>query len=132
MLLFDLFCNDFNYQERKVSLNPQFIESVIETERRPAEGFFQPVAVITMDSGARHTVYDYDRTASKRVKEAQVKEAQVKDSLIAKLLPALIEAEGGYAYAKEFFNWSMFPHLRDAWEKTHNRLKAAISDAKET
>lgn len=71
MLSFDLFCNDYNYQERKVSLNPKFIASVLETERRPAEGFYQPVAVITIDSGERYTVYDHDRTASKRIKEAQ-------------------------------------------------------------
>ena len=71
MLEFKLWGDDRDVDGRPVLVDPAFVASVVETERRRAYGGYSPVAVIRMADGAEHVVYDEARSAGRLVSLAK-------------------------------------------------------------
>lgn len=64
----------FDPEERhfdKVYVNPEYVMSVAETERRRTCGFYQPCAVLLLSTGEQHVVYDHNRDVAKKIMEAK-------------------------------------------------------------
>ena len=71
MLTFDLYSSERRYEKFTVTVNPTFVESETESEKRPADSGWQQVAIVTMSSGERHTVLDHNRSVARQIAEAQ-------------------------------------------------------------
>jgi hypothetical protein len=72
MLTFTLYPgDDYDRRTRQVSINPGFVASVEESERRPAFGGWSFVAVIHLHDGKEHVVYDSTRRVARQIAEAQ-------------------------------------------------------------
>lgn len=71
MLEFTIYRDESRGKTERVFLDPTAIATVRETELRPSEGFWQPVAVITTKSGETFTVYDHNRDAGQKVRTAK-------------------------------------------------------------
>lgn len=79
LLEFSLFL-DGRGSRMKIHVNPLEVASVIESERRPMDAFAQPVAIVTMQNGHQHVVYDYARDVASRVAAAMAIAAENGDS----------------------------------------------------
>jgi hypothetical protein len=73
VLTFTLYAgDDYNCRTRQVSINPVYVASVEEAERRPALGNgWAFVAVVTMADGRQHVVCDTTRRVARQIAEAQ-------------------------------------------------------------
>jgi hypothetical protein len=72
MLTFTLYAgDDYDRRTRQVSINPQFVASVEEAERRPAFGGWSFVAIIHLHDGKEHVVCDATRRVARMIAEAQ-------------------------------------------------------------
>jgi hypothetical protein len=72
MLAFTLYtADDYDNSPRHVHIDPAAVVAVAETERRPAFGGAHAVAVITLATGDKYIVEDWQRRAAKRIAEAQ-------------------------------------------------------------
>lgn len=69
MLTFDLFDPEYG-RSGKLTINPAFVESVIESERR-WNGARCEIALIAMYSGAVHTVWDSSHQVATQIANAQ-------------------------------------------------------------
>lgn len=100
LLTFSRFDEHCRKTER-VHINPDEVESVYETERRPMGAFFQPVAIIKTNTGDTHVVYDYNRDVATKIIENQTKRLMffdetldMNDELIEKLRQVLQQPKG--------------------------------------
>lgn len=70
MLTFTAFDDDHRSGE-SVHIDPLSVAAVHETSRRRAYGFKQPVAIVSLVTGERFTVYDYSRDVGQKIAEAK-------------------------------------------------------------
>lgn len=72
MLTFSAVTDDARNVARQMVLDPNLVESVVESSLRPAGwGGYVDVAIITMASGEKHTVFDHSRDAVYRIRSAR-------------------------------------------------------------
>jgi hypothetical protein len=72
MLTFTLYiADDYDHSRRVVHIDPCAVIAVEETERRPAFGGYQQVAVITLVTGREYIVEDGARRAAREIAEAK-------------------------------------------------------------
>jgi hypothetical protein len=70
VLTFSVF-NPNSRRSASVHVDPATVAVVRETEQRPGDAFWQPVAVLTLFDGSDLTVYDYGRDVGRRIAEAK-------------------------------------------------------------
>jgi hypothetical protein len=72
VLTFSLYSgDDHDRRTRQVSINPAFVASVEDAERRPAFGGWSFVAVIHLHDGKEHVACDSTRRVARQMAEAQ-------------------------------------------------------------
>ncbi len=72
MLTFSLYtADDYERSRRVVHIDPSAVISVEESERRPAFGGRDSVAIITLATGDKYIVEDGARRAAKAIAEAK-------------------------------------------------------------
>ena len=54
-----------------MQIDPRCVAAVHETTRRPMDAFHQPVAVISLETGEKFTVYDYGRRVAQQIADAK-------------------------------------------------------------
>lgn len=61
MITLSLFTKEYRFADGVVhiAIDPDSVESVMHTQKRPADSGWQDVSVITMKSGIQHTVYGH-------------------------------------------------------------------------
>lgn len=71
MLTFSVFNDSQSRASESVHVDPLRVAAVHETNRRPMDAFAQPVAIISLTTGERFTVYDYSRSVGRQIAEAK-------------------------------------------------------------
>jgi len=68
MLEFTLYRDARGGKSERIFIEPAAVAMVQETERRPPDAFWQPVAIITTVYGESFTVCDHGRDAGARIR----------------------------------------------------------------
>lgn len=65
--VYQTYVDDRRGESHRVAINPNWVVSVQEDERRPMDCGWQKVAIVSLSNGDKFVVYDYDRKVIKEL-----------------------------------------------------------------
>lgn len=75
MIELSLYVDTYRYENRKITIDPNHVESILETVRRRPNGSVQPVAIIRMQSGVEYIVDDHFRKVTAAIQKLRLAQA---------------------------------------------------------